>query len=311
MTIILIAAVARNGIIGRDGTMPWKVPGEQKFFKDTTMGHPMIMGRTTFESMGVLPGRRSIVLTRDPSFTAEGVEVAHSLDEALFLTQDDDVFVVGGAQIYQLTMPIADRMILSRVPFDADGDTSFPGWPLEHSDAWTLASTDPHDGWDVLTFVRTKPRTQVEFGERITRGGNQKTGVSCAIRDGERLLLTRRQDNGLWCLPGGGVDSGESWSEAAIREVYEETGLSVRVASVLGVYTDPDAAVVYPDGRRTQIFGVCFRGTVVDGSAGLSDEVTQVGWFTAGEAARLPIIPLHRPLVRTAFEPAETAATFV
>ncbi|WP_279671836.1 dihydrofolate reductase [Flexivirga meconopsidis] len=335
MTISFIAAVARNGVVGRDGAMPWQVPGEQKGFKAATMGHPMVMGRRTFESHGLLPGRRHIVLTHDRSWAPEGVEVAHSVDEALFLAGDGDIFVTGGAQVWAEFAQLVDRMILSEIPLEPEGDTFFPGWPFTDSPTWREVSREPHDGWTVVTYERRKPRTQVEIGPRIAAGaagntGNAaatdhadntetsdaaappaarvKVGASCAVRDGDRLLLTRREDNGLWCLPGGGVEPGETWSEAAVREVREETGLVVQADEILAAYSDPDIVVVYPDGRRNAIFGVCFRAHVVEGSAGLSDEVTQVAWLTESEAARLPIIPAHRPLVRAAFElPAGTA----
>ncbi len=311
MTITLIAAVARNGIIGKDGAMPWHVPGEQKGFKAATMGHPMVMGRRTFETTGALPGRRSIVLTRDPAWTADGAETARSVDEALLRVGDEDFFVTGGAQIYRLFLPYADRLLLSEIPMEADGDTRFPDWPLTASDTWHETARVPHDGWQVVTWERIRPRTQVAFGDRVTRGADLKLGATAAVvRDG-RLLLTRREDNGLWCLPGGGVDSGESWSEAAVREVREETGLEVDVDGVLGVYTDPDQVIVYADGRLRQIFGVCFRAHVLDGSAGCSDEVTEVRWVDAQEAARLPTVPLHRDLVTRAFTPSDSPATFV
>lgn len=303
MTITLVAAVASNGVIGRDGDMPWHVPGEQRGFKAATMGHPMIMGRKTFAAMGALPGRRSIVLTRDPQFTADGVEVAHSLDEALLLTQDEDIFVVGGAQIYDLTLPFADRLLLSLIPQEPAGDAYFPGWPYADSDTWQETGTEPHDGWTVLTYDRVVPRTQVEHGERITRGARQKIGASVAVMREGRLLLTRRADNGLWCIPGGGVDAGETWSEAAIREAHEETGLRVAIDGVLCAYSDPDVVIAYPDGHHTQVFGVCFRAHPLSGEAGLSDEVTEVRWVTDDEAARLPMIPTARRLVPLAFRP--------
>lgn len=306
--ITLIAAVADNGVIGQDGAMPWHVPGEQKGFKAATMGKPMVMGRTTFESTGPLPGRRSIVLTRDPSYRAAGADVAHSVDEAMWLVGDDDLSVVGGAQIYAEFMHLADRLLISRIPLSPDGDTYFPA--IDQA-LWRVAGEEPHTGWTVVAYERVKPRTHVEIGDGVTAGAATKIGASCAIVDDDRLLLTRREDNGLWCLPGGGVEPGETWSEAAVREVREETGLAVQPDSVLAVYTDPTIAVVYADGRRRQVFGVCLRARVTDGSAGLSDEVIQVGWFTQAEAERLPIIPLHRPLVRAAFEPAERPARFV
>jgi 8-oxo-dGTP pyrophosphatase MutT (NUDIX family) len=121
------------------------------------------------------------------------------------------------------------------------------------------------------------------------------------VLDGERLLLTRRSDNGEWCLPGGGMDAGERPAETAVREVLEETGLVVRATELLGVYSNPDVVVVYPDGNRVQVVGILFRGEQVEGTAGLSDEVTEVGWFTASEAAELTIIANHVPLLRTAY----------
>lgn len=307
MTISFIAAVARNGVVGKDGQMPWRVPGEQKGFKAATMGHPMVMGRRTFESHGLLPGRRHIVLTRDRGWSADGVEVAHSVDEALFLVGDEDFFVTGGAQVWEAFAPYADRMLLSEIPLEPEGDTVFPGWPFTDSAVWREASREPHDGWTVVTYERRRPRAQVEVGPRIAAspgaGATQiKAGATCAIGDGDRLLLTRREDNGLWCLPGGGVEIGETWSQAAVREAREETGLQVVVDSVLATYSRPDIVIVHPDGRRRAIFGVCFRAHVVGGSPGTSNEVTESAWFTAGEATRLPVIPAHRPLVRAFFE---------
>lgn len=309
MTISLIAAVARNGIIGKDGGMPWHVPGEQKTFKAATMGHPMVMGRRTFESVGALPGRRTIVLTTDPSWSATGVAVAHSIDEALLLTQDEDFFVIGGAQVYRQFLPYADRLILSDIPLDASGDTAFPGWPIADDPVWQQVSAVGHPGFTVLTYERTRPRTQVLHSPGAAVGADKKVGASCAIvRDG-RLLLTRRDDNGLWCLPGGGVDAGETWSSAAAREALEETGLHVRIDSVLATYADPDCVIVYADGRHHQIFGVCFRASTLD-EPGLSDEVTQVGWFSHEEALRLPIVLPHRWLVEAAFQPLDTPTVF-
>ena len=106
--VTLIAAVARNGVIGSGPDIPWHLPEDFAFFKRTTMGHPMVMGRLTFEAIGrVLPGRRTIVVTRDPGWTRKGVEVAHSLEEALALAgAGDEVFVCGGGQVYAEAMPV-------------------------------------------------------------------------------------------------------------------------------------------------------------------------------------------------------------
>lgn len=311
MTITIVAAVARTGIVGRDGGMPWHVPGEQKGFKAATMGRPMVMGRRTFEATGALPGRRSIVLTRDAGWSAPGAEVAHSVDEALLLAGDGDFSVIGGAQIWQLFLPYADRLLISEIPLDAEGDTAFPEWPLTGSRTWRETAREPHDGWQVVTWERARPRTQVRFGAGITRGAALKAGAIAAVMSGGRLLLTRRRDNGLWCIPGGGMDAGETWSQAAVREVREETGLHIDIDGVLGVYGNPDQAVVYADGRLKQIIGVCFRAHVRDGAAGSSDEVSEVRWVTGQEASRLPIVPLHRGLVTQAFEAPDSPASYV
>lgn len=144
-------------------------------------------------------------------------------------------------------------------------------------------------------------RTRHEYGERIGATAALRVGATAAVLDGERLLLTRRSDNGEWCLPGGGVEPGERPAEAAEREVLEETGLTVRATQLLGLYSNPDVVVVYPDGNRVQIVGALFRGEQLHGHAGPSEEVTEVGWFTAEEAAGLTVVANHVPLLPTAF----------
>ena len=123
--ITLIVARARNGVIGRANAMPWKIPGEQAFFKRTTIGHPIVMGRKTWESIGrPLPGRRSIVVTRNPAYRADGAEVAASLDEAITRCAGlPEMFVIGGAELYRAALPRADRLIITDIDADFDGDT--------------------------------------------------------------------------------------------------------------------------------------------------------------------------------------------
>ena len=126
-TITLIAALARNGVIGHNNQIPWKIPGELAYFKRMTMGHPIVMGRKTWESIGrPLPGRRNIVVSRDRCYAAPGAEVAGSLDEALHLVREAEAFVIGGAQIYAAAMPRAHRMLLTEIDADLEGDTFFP-----------------------------------------------------------------------------------------------------------------------------------------------------------------------------------------
>ena len=123
--ITLVVARARNGVIGRDGKLPWHLPADLKRFKALTMGSVMIMGRKTFESLpGLLPGRRHVVLTRDPEWRAEGAEVARDVDEALRLAAGQPVSVIGGAAIFELFFPLADRIELTEVLDNVTGDTT-------------------------------------------------------------------------------------------------------------------------------------------------------------------------------------------
>lgn len=126
--ITLIAARARNGVIGRNNQMPWKIPGEQAYFKRMTMGSPIVMGRKTWESLGrVLPGRHNIVVTRNRAYKATGADVVASFDDALKVAGDvDQIFVIGGAQLYASAMPHARRVLLTEIDADFDGDTHMP-----------------------------------------------------------------------------------------------------------------------------------------------------------------------------------------
>jgi len=122
--ITLVVARAQNGVIGKDGKLPWHISADLKRFKALTMGSVMIMGRRTFESLpGLLPGRRHIVMTRDPDWHAEGTEVARDADQALAMAGDEPVSVVGGAEIFRMFMGIADRIELTEVLADVEGDT--------------------------------------------------------------------------------------------------------------------------------------------------------------------------------------------
>ena len=141
--VTLIVARARNGVIGKDNAMPWKIPGEQAYFKRVTLGHPIVMGRKTWQSIGrPLPGRRNIVVTRDTSFVAPGAEVVASFDAALAAAADAvEVFVIGGAQLYAAALPRADRLLITEIDHDFAGDTVFPAADAVH---WREAARDHH-----------------------------------------------------------------------------------------------------------------------------------------------------------------------
>jgi dihydrofolate reductase len=153
--ITMVVARARNGVIGRNGTLPWHIPADLKHFKAVTLGTPMIMGRRTFESLpGLLPGRRHIVLTRDASWRAEGAEVAHNVEEAIALAGGGRISIIGGAEIFDMFMSIADAVELTEVNADMDGDTFMP--PLDPGQ-WRELAREEHaaeDGRPAFSFVR-------------------------------------------------------------------------------------------------------------------------------------------------------------
>jgi dihydrofolate reductase len=140
--ITLIVARAQNGVIGRDGGLPWRLPEDLRRFKALTMGTPMVMGRRTFESLpGMLPARRHIVLTRDDGWTAEGAERAGSVAEAITLAGGPRVSVIGGAEIFQLFLPLAARIELTEVHAAVKGDTILPPFDPEQ---WQEAGREAH-----------------------------------------------------------------------------------------------------------------------------------------------------------------------
>jgi 8-oxo-dGTP pyrophosphatase MutT (NUDIX family) len=137
--------------------------------------------------------------------------------------------------------------------------------------------------------------TQILYGDRIGKQGKIRLGCSAAIFDNRGLvLLTKRNDNGQWCLPSGGLEPGESAAEACEREVVEETGLSVRVKRLVGVYSHPDQLVIYPDGNKVQIVALHFEAEIVSGELGLSDETSDFGYFTLEEVEGLEMLGRHK-----------------
>lgn len=162
-TIALIAAVADNAVIGQDGEMPWHLPADLTHFKETTMGHPVIMGRRTYESIeaaigGPLPGRTNIVLSRsEPELPAE-VVVVDAVDAAIVAAADvldtgplDTVYVIGGASVYEQFLPQADQLVLTELADSYDGDTRFPEWDRTE---WHQHSRDDRDGFAFVEYRR-------------------------------------------------------------------------------------------------------------------------------------------------------------
>ncbi len=143
-SLSIAVAVGENFAIGKNNQLLWHMPADLKFFKQTTSGHTVVMGRKTFDSVGrPLPNRRNIVITRDPDLKIEGVEVVNSLDEALAITQTEDkpVFIVGGAEIYRQALPKTQTLYLTTIHHNFDADTFFP--EIDRNE-WKLISSEPH-----------------------------------------------------------------------------------------------------------------------------------------------------------------------
>jgi dihydrofolate reductase len=141
-----LVAMAKNRVIGRDNTLPWRLSADLQRFKRLTMGHTLVMGRKTYESIGrPLPGRRMVVITRQPDFRPEGVQVVHSLEEALAAAPADEqeLFIGGGAEIYRQAMPLTDRIYLTVIEREVEGDAYFPELDLG---GWMLVEEEAHLG---------------------------------------------------------------------------------------------------------------------------------------------------------------------
>jgi dihydrofolate reductase len=166
MQIVIIAGVAENGVIGRGGTMPWRLKSDIRYFRALTLGKPVVMGRKTYLSLSIkpLPGRTNIVVSRDANFTAPGVLVAPSLDAALAAARGDamrrgsDIMVIGGTEIYAQAMPLADRLEITRIHMKPEGDALFPA--IDPA-VWREAAREPHPagpdddaGYDFVSYLR-------------------------------------------------------------------------------------------------------------------------------------------------------------
>lgn len=175
MIITAIAAVAPNRVIGKDNKLPWHLPADLKFFKQTTMGHHLIMGRKTWEALpnGPLPGRVNVVISRSDIKVPEGVMVFQSLEQALewvFRKQEEEVFIIGGAQIYQTSLPMLDKMILTEVDYTPEGDAWFPEW---REGDWEEVSREEHQKDEKnpfgYAFVIREKRKKRKEGQKAWR----------------------------------------------------------------------------------------------------------------------------------------------
>ena len=155
--LTLVAAYADNRVIGDHGTIPWRIPEDFAHFKATTMGGTLVMGRATYDSIGrPLPGRTTIVVTRNPDWSADGVLVAHSLDAALALAaqQPGETYVVGGTQVYEQALPLAPQPVLTEVHQRPDGDARYPEF---EADDWVETRRERREGFEWVWWER-RPR---------------------------------------------------------------------------------------------------------------------------------------------------------
>ena len=140
--ISLIAAMAKNRVIGKGNQMPWHLPADLKHFKETTLNHPVIMGRKTYESIGkALPNRHNVVVTRDRHYQLNDADVVHSLDAALAFVTGEEIMIIGGGNIYEQMLPQADRLYLTFIDLEVDGDAHFPDW---HGMGFVEISSESH-----------------------------------------------------------------------------------------------------------------------------------------------------------------------
>ncbi|KJG59227.1 type 3 dihydrofolate reductase [Photobacterium kishitanii] len=151
MKISMIAAMAHDRIIGNDNSMPWHLPADFTWFKRCTLGKPIVMGRKTFESIGrPLPGRLNIVISRNPHFSAEGITVVNDIAAAKLVAGDvPELMIIGGGSIYQACLPIADRLYLTFIDADLQGDTQFPEW----GDHWQVVTKEHYNSDDKNAYA--------------------------------------------------------------------------------------------------------------------------------------------------------------
>ncbi|ANB58242.1 dihydrofolate reductase [Anoxybacillus sp. B7M1] len=172
--ISLIVAMDHHRVIGKDNQLPWHLPADLAYFKRVTMGHPIIMGRKTFESIGrPLPGRENIIITRNHSFRPEGCTVIHSVADIQKIAaerENEEIFIIGGAELFRATLPLADRLYITKIAGQFAGDTFFPSFDERE---WCLVSSqqgqkDEKNRYDFAFLVYERKRPHSEHGRSLT-----------------------------------------------------------------------------------------------------------------------------------------------
>lgn len=159
--ISMIVAMSRNGVIGKDGSMPWHIPEDLQYFKTLTTGHTLIMGRKTFESIGrALPNRLNVVLTKDPDYKAPGCQLVHSVEEVIkgYASEEKELFIIGGSTLYRAFMPYAKKLYITRIEATIEGDTYFPTFPTVGTaqNGFVCKKESPYYRFNGLTYQFTE-----------------------------------------------------------------------------------------------------------------------------------------------------------
>ncbi|MDN5895052.1 MAG: dihydrofolate reductase [Nocardioides sp.] len=287
--VVMVAAYARNRVIGDHGEIPWRIPEDFAHFKRVTIGHTLVMGRATYDSIGrPLPGRTTIVVTRDRDWTAgeyaDRVLVAHRLEEALDLaaTQQGDTVIAGGTQIYAQAMPLATHQILTEIALEPDGDARFPEIP---SAEWGEVDRVPGPGLDWVWW------------ERISAPPTLEVAAVAFVRDGQ-VLTVRKRGTSRFMLVGGKLDPGETPADAACREAEEEVGLQPRQLEPLGTFL---ALAANEPGHLVR--SVAFL-TVPEGEPQVAAEIEEMRWMGLDDRHDdlAPLLEHHvLPLLRQRF----------
>lgn len=246
MTITLIAAVAENDVIGADGDLAWRNSQDLRRFKNLTLGHPVILGRRTFASIGhPLPGRRNIVVTRSADWSAEGVQVACSVTAALELAGDEDVFILGGGEIYAQTIDVADRLEITHIELELPGDTRFPAIAPAN---WERIKVDHRNGFSWVTY-RRRPLPVTDLGHLLRalepelHGGEYRYCTVEAVPSGiDPVVVIAESEGTTLVLPKEQAEQLElagvfpcAWITLRVPSALDAVGLTAAVATALTV----------------------------------------------------------------------------
>ncbi|MBI4050623.1 MAG: dihydrofolate reductase [Candidatus Doudnabacteria bacterium] len=278
MPISIIAAVAKNGVIGKENALPWYLPEDLKRFKELTSGKTVMMGRKTFESImkrngKPLPNRKNVVITKQEDYPVpEGVLVYNDLKKALLDLKSENLFVIGGGEIYRQTIDVAGVLYITHVDQEIEGDVYFP---KIGETKWKKVLEERREGFSFVTYMRTRVWTQT-FGV-----------VGAIIEKEGRILLVKEADKwpdpGKFSHPAGWIDVGENPIEACAREVAEETGFEFKPTAILGIYSLVQKNLYDARLGRPHSIKIIFLGEIGKEQKELHGETASVHWFTAEE----------------------------